>query len=228
MKRFFSIIALLLFSLCGNSQQLSQVAFSGGANFSSFGFLADQGLLIRISDEGRILEYGYEEQSLRSPGYYAPQLQPFAGRIDYYGAEADSVSRGKIKSIGTCYLTYYGHFETAEKIGKLKSIGSIMLDYYSNYENAAFKGKLRFIGSQLLDYYTPFENESFRGKLKAIGSTTITYHSSFDDKLIRGKIKSIGSVSYQWYTSLDRIGYGGGLKSGRQRQNISGVTFILW
>jgi hypothetical protein len=228
MKKLVLSTLLMFIGASIYSQQLSQVAFSGGANFSSFGFTAAQGLLIRISDDGKILEYGYEEQSLRSPGYYAPKLQPFMGRIDYYGTEADSVSKGKLKSIGTCYLTYYGAFETAEKIGKLKSIGSISLDYYSNYDNTAFKGKLRFIGSQLLDYYSPFENESLRGKLKAIGSTAIAYYSSFDDKLIRGKIKSIGSVNYQWYTSVDRVGYGGGLKSGLFRQNINGVTYILW
>lgn len=227
MKKNLSLISLLLLSFCTYSQQLSQVTFSGGANLTSMAFLADGEILIRISEAGKILEWGTEVQSLRSNNYYAPRLQPYSGRIEYYSQETDSVNRGKVKSIGPCSLTYYGQYETADKVGKLKSVGTISLDYYSNYDNITLKGKLKFVGNLMLEYYSSFDDEAFKGKLKAIGSTVITYYSYFDDKLIRGKIKSIGGVSYKWYTSTDGIGYGG-LKSGSQRQNISGVTYILW
>ena len=227
MKKAFSFIILLFLWCRTYSQELSQVTFSGGATLTSMAFLADREVLIRISEEGKITEWGIEVQSLRSNNYYAPRLQPYMGRIEYYGAEADSVNRGKVKSIGTCTITYYGQYETAEKIGKLKSVGIISLDYYSSYENNTLKGKIRLIGGQMLQYYYSFEDEAYKGKLKSIGSTAITYYSSFDDKFIKGKIKSIGGISYKWYTSTDRIGYGGGLKSGAFRQNISGVTYIL-
>ncbi|MDZ4795999.1 MAG: hypothetical protein SGI83_17090 [Bacteroidota bacterium] len=227
MKKLFSLIPFWLLSLSVYSQQLSQVSFGGGSSLSSLGFMTDQNVLIRISEEGKVMEWGIELQSERNANYYAPNLQPFMGRIDYYGPEADSVVRGKVKTIGTCLLTYYDQYETDNKIGKLKSVGTFSLDYYTNYDNVTQKGKLRNIGSLALDYYSSFENEGSKGKLKTIGSSAITYYSSFDDKMIRGKIKSIGPVSYQWYTSLDRIGYGGGLKTGSFRQNISGITYII-
>lgn len=226
MKKFFSATTVLLFSIWTYSQQLSQVTFSGGATLSYFTFITDQDVLIRISEDGKLMEWGTELRSERNNNYYAPRLQPFPGRVDYYGTEADTVIRGKVKSIGTCMLTYYGAYENDAKPGKLKSIGAVGLDYYTRFENAAFKGKLRFAGNLVLEYYPSLENEAFRGKLKAVGNTRIVYHSTFDDKLIQGKVKSIGMVAYNWGTSLDAR-YKGSLKSGLYRQNINGVTYIL-
>lgn len=227
MRQIFSVIPFLFFCVSTYSQQLSQVTFSGATTLSYYTFITDQDVLIRISEDGKVMEWGTELRSERSNNYFAPKLQPFMGRVDYYGTESDSVIRGKIKSIGTCMLTYYRAYEKDAKPGKLKSIGTVGLDYYTQFENAAFKGKLRFAGTLVLEYYPSLENEAIRGKLKSVGNTRITYHSTFDDKLIRGKIKSIGTVAYNWGTSLDPKGIGGSLKSGSYRQNINGVTYIL-
>jgi hypothetical protein len=228
MKKFFSALPVLLLAVCTYSQKLSQVNFSGATTLSYFSFITDQDVYIRISPDGKIMEYGMEFKSERNSNYYAPKLQPFMGRIEYYGPETtDSTYKGKIKSIGTCGLTYYGSYEKDDKPGKLKSIGSVVLDYYTQFENAAYKGKLRFAGTTVLEYYPSLENEAFRGKLKSVGNTLIKYHSTFDDKLIQGKIKSIGSVAYNWGTSLDPVGQKGALKSGSYRQMINGVTFII-
>ena len=227
MKQFFTITFFILIARCSDSQQLGQVSFSGGANLTSFALIGDDGVILRISVDGKILEWGYEIQSQRNSNYYAPGLQPYMGRVDYFGQESDSVFRGKVKSIGSLFITYFNQYETVEKIGKLKSVGIISMDYYSNYEDVTFKGKLKFIGSSLIGYYSSYEDEGFRGKLKIVGNSVINYFSIFDDKNIRGKIKNIGGVNFQWYTSLDRPGYGSGLKSGVYRQNINGVTYIL-
>jgi len=227
MKKFLIIIPVLLLAVCTWSQKLSQATFSGAATLNSFSFLTDQDVLIRISPDGKLIDYGMEMMSERNNNYYAPKLQPFMGRIDYYTQDADSVYRGKVKSIGTCVLTYYGAYEKDDKPGKIKSIGSVQLDYYTQFENAAFKGKLRFAGTVVLEYYASLENEAIRGKLKSVSNTVIKYHSTFDDKLIQGKIKSIGSVAYNWGTSLDPRGQKGALKTGSYRQIINGVTYIL-
>ncbi|MEI2737270.1 MAG: hypothetical protein V9F01_00630 [Chitinophagaceae bacterium] len=227
MKKLVVAISSLFLAGDTYSQELNQVTFASGTTLSYFSLLADREVLIRISDEGKILEWGTEVQSLRSNNYYAPRLQPYMGRVEYYGTEADSVSTGKVKSIGTASITYYGPYETEHKIGKIKSIGILSFDYFTNYDENSLRGKLKFIGGFMLEYYSSFENEAFRGKLKTVGSTGITYYSSFDDRLIRGKVKSIGTVNYQWYTSVDRIGYGGGLKSGLYRHNIGSVTYIV-
>jgi len=223
MEKFFTAVSFFLLTTCIYSQQLGQVTFSGGADLSYISFLTDQDVLIRITEDGKIIEWGKELLSDRY-NYYAPRLQPFMGRVEYYGPESDSVFRGKIKSIGTCVLTYYGSYEENNKVGKLKTVGTLILDYYSNFENITLKGKLRFIGNLILEYYSSFVDEAFRGKLRSIGNTPITYYSSFEDKYIKGKVKSIGSVSYTWYSSFDLRG---GLKSGLFRQNIGGVIYIL-
>ncbi|MFZ9387991.1 MAG: hypothetical protein ACO25B_08925 [Chitinophagaceae bacterium] len=226
-RRVLFILFFLVLSVAAFTQQLAQIGFSGGSQLSHISLLTDREVLIRLSDDGRVIEWGIEVQSLRASNYYAPRLQPYPGRVEYYGSEADSISRGKLKSIGSSVITYYGAWETPEKAGKIRSVGYLQFDYFTHYDNKAFRGRVKSIGNLWLTYYSTFDNEALQGKLKSVGSTQITYYSSFDDKFIRGKIKSIGPVSYTWFTSLDRTGFGGGLKSGPMRQNTGGVVYII-
>jgi hypothetical protein len=224
MKRRLLLISFLFIVTKSFSQELSLVIFSGGSTLSSFSFRTDQDIIIRISEEGKVTEWGNDP----GPGRYyndPRRLQPYLGRVEYFGQEYDSVLRGKIKSIGTCTFTYYDKYETAAKIGKLKTIGRLAVDYYDNYEDASLKGKLKLAGSFLFSYYSSFENEAFRGKLKSINNNIITYYSTFDDKAFKGRIKSIGSFEYVWYSSYDR--YQGGLKYGSVIQNVGGITYII-
>ena len=225
--RQFLLTLLLCAGFVVRSQELAQVSFSGGSSLSYFSLLTDREVLIRISSEGRILEWGIEVQSIRSGDYYAPGLQPYAGRVEYYGPEADSVSRGKVKSIGSSVITYFQAWETKDKVGKIRSAGRLFFDYYSTYDNKVLFGKIKMLGNLQLDYYSTFDDPAFQGKLRSVGSTAITYYSSFDDKFIRGKLRTIGAVNYNWYTSLDRQGSGGALKSGPLRQNTAGIVYIV-
>jgi len=209
-----------------HSQQLGQVTFAQGSNLSYFSFITDQGVLIRVSDEGKILEWGTEVMSDRY-NYFAPRLQPFMGRVDYYGAQDDSVFRGKIKSIGTAYVTYYDTFQVKSKIGKLRSIGNQYFDYFEYYEDKTLQGKIKSVGGLSIDYYRSYENESIRGKLKLVGSVPITYYTLYDDKVNAGKLRAIGSVKYSWYSLADRPDMRGALKSNNYRQVVSGITYIL-
>ena len=147
MKKFYSVIPILLLSACTYSQELNQITFSGGSSLSYFSLLSDREVLIRISVDGKIMEWGTEMQSLRNNNYFAPRLQPYLGRVEYYGAESDSISRGRVKNIGTVMITYYGSYETDYKIGKIRTIGSLLFDYYTNYDEKALRGKIRFIGN---------------------------------------------------------------------------------
>lgn len=220
---------LFFLSLClhGHSQELARVSFTGGSDLQYFTLVTDGNLLIRLSPDGHILEWGTEESSLRAPGSFAPRLTAYPGRVDYYGPEADSVSRGKVRSIGSALITYFPAWETREKIGKVRSAGRLFFDYYGVYDPQILQGRIRSIGSTALDYYSGFEDVSLRGKLKSVGSTVISYYQSFEDKYVRGRIRSIGNVLYTWYSSLDRQGTAGLLKSGPYRQNTGGVVYIL-
>ena len=148
-KRLLTV-PLLLLAFSTFSQELTHVTFSGATTFSYFTYTTDQGVQIRLSDDGKIIEWGMQAEALRY-NVYTPKLQPFLGRIDYYGAEADTIVRGKVKSIGTCMITYYDSYEKSTKAGKLKSLGSVRFDYYSDYENAALKGRIQTAGATLFN-----------------------------------------------------------------------------
>jgi len=227
MKTFFIFIFFLNISCFCTAQSLSQVLFSNGSGFSSFYFLTDQKVVIKVSQQGSIAEWGIEAGEGR---YYndPAKLQPYMGRVEYYGTQFDSSFRGKVKSIGTCPVTYYSSFERAELVGKIKSIGTMLFDYYPEFENELIKGKLKTAGPISFSYYSSFENESIKGKLKSVGANNITYFSSFDDKLIRGKIKSIGSYNYAWYTSFESNRFHGGLKTGSRYQMIDGINYVIF
>jgi hypothetical protein len=224
LKRTLLASSFLFIGSAAFSQELTHVFFSMGANFSSFSFRTDQGVIIRISDDGKLLEWGTDP----GPGRYyndPRRLQPYLGRVEYFGQDYDSLLRGKIKSIGTCTFTYYDKYETASKSGKLKTIGRSQVDYYDKYDDVSIRGKIKLLGSVMLSFYSSFDNEAFRGKLKSVKNIPVTFYSSFDDKALRGKLKSIGNYDYFWYASYDR--YQGGLKSGVVSPEINGITFYI-
>jgi len=227
MKRLFILILSLTIYSVAEAQSLRYVIFSSGADLSSLSFMTDQKIMIKLSQEGSIIEFGNEHEPGR---FYTPpgKLQQYMGRVEYYERQFDSILNGKIKSIGTTMIMYYGSFENAALVGKVKSIGTVWFDYYTDFENESVRGKLKSAGQKSFSYYTSFENEAYRGKIKSIAGNQITYYSTFDDKSIKGKIKSIGTFNYTWYTSLDRQGYQGSLKSGSQYQMIEGVTYVVW
>jgi hypothetical protein len=222
-KHLFACMLLMIVQ-SGNAQRLAQVSFTSGGKLTYFSVEVDQSTLIRMSEDGKLLEWGTEQLSDRG-NYYAPKLQPYMGRIEYYGTESDTLLKGKLRSIGTATITWYGAHEEESKRGKPKSIGNLQLDYYSRYDEKSMQGKLKMIGNLLLDYYRAYENETVRGKLKALGSTSLSYYTPFEDRYNAGKLKSVGSVPYTWYSEFDRAK--GALKSNNYRQNIGGVSFIL-
>lgn len=224
MRIYSPLIFFLLSTLDASSQKLAQVTFGQGGGLSYFSIATDQDVLIRVSAEGNILEWGTEVQAYYG-NYYAPRLQPFMGRVEYYGAEADSAFRGKVKSIGTCYLTYYGDYEEQHKRGKLKGMNLLQFDYYSQFDEKALQGRLRWIGALALDYYRSYEDEAVRGKLKSIGPLPVTYYTVFEDKYNAGKLKSIGTTPYHWYSQYD-LGRGA-LKSNSYRQFVGGILVVL-
>lgn len=225
-RRYFFISIFSLTAIFGYGQEIAQIQFNGGATLGAISLLTDGNVLIRVNEEGKIMEWGTEVQSFRNNNYYAPRLQPYPGRIEYYGNEADSINQGKVKTIASAYITYYPASETEFKRGKIRSIGRSFFDYFDGYENKLLRGRLKMIGGTNFQYYSNFDDQAIAGKVRAVGNTPILYYTSFDDKLIRGKIKSIGAVQYTWYTSMETQ-YGGGIKTGPFRASIGGILYIV-
>lgn len=228
MKHFRLYLLCLIAAIAAGeagAQELAEVNYREGKTLQSFAFRTDQNVIIRISEDGKLLEWG---NPWRLPGGHTPgKLETYPGRVEYYGNEYDSIFRGKVKSIGTTTIQYYPSSETAAKAGKVKFVGRTMLDYFDNYENTAYRGKLKSAGTTFLTWYPAYEDEAIRGKLKMLGSTSIAYYNSFDDKNIRGKLKSIGPYSFTWYTQTDSRGYPGTLKSGPQQVSLGNVLFQI-
>jgi len=65
MKRFFVSLSVMLLTVGSYSQELSYVTFSGGTTFSSFSFTTDQQIIIKISDDGKVLEWGNQQEGGR-------------------------------------------------------------------------------------------------------------------------------------------------------------------
>src|SRR5688500_18642085 len=110
MTRIIFSLSLLLISGLSSAQELSHIRFSGGTTLSYFAFITDQQVIIRISEDGKVLEWGTEYESWRYD-YQPGKLHPYLGRVSYYGSEGDSITKGKVKSIGTTMFNYYGASE---------------------------------------------------------------------------------------------------------------------
>ena len=124
MKRLLLLLTPILIYSTGYSQTLKFVSFSGGAEFSSLSFITNQKIIIKISQDGNVLEWGNEMEPGRfysEPG----RLQPYMGRVEYYVKQFDSILNGKLKSIGITSITYYGSTEKSAQVGKVKSIGNV-------------------------------------------------------------------------------------------------------
>src|SRR5436190_831794 len=120
MYKLFAAILFFCISTCISAQRLSQVTFRDATNFSYYSFRCDYDVLIRVTDEGRIIEWGIERRAERFD-YYDPKLQPYMVRIEYYTQVEDSAYRGKIKSIGSIVYTWYSSFDRSDQRGALKS-----------------------------------------------------------------------------------------------------------
>src|SRR5690349_20528688 len=107
MRKFIFLLFILIGSFIGNGQRLAQASFLDASNLSFLTVQDNEGLLIRLSVHGRLLEWGSEVMADRGY-YYAPKLLPYMGRIEYYGNDVDSAYRGKVKGIRTSSISYYG------------------------------------------------------------------------------------------------------------------------
>src|SRR5678815_2522924 len=83
MKQIFIVIAFVLFSPSSFSQKLSQVSLAGGY----ISILIDQNVLIRITPDGRLIDWGTELASQRTNSY-DPKLQPYLGSCLLYTSDA--------------------------------------------------------------------------------------------------------------------------------------------
>ena len=70
MKGLVLLLAPFLIYSTGYSQTLKFVSFSGGSEFSSLSFITNQKIIIKISQDGNVLEWGNEME----PGRFYSEI----------------------------------------------------------------------------------------------------------------------------------------------------------
>ena len=227
MKRLL-LIFLTVFSLSlVHAQKVNRVTLGMNGGPAVISFLIDDDVIVNVSLDGKVLDWGIESNITGRYGIVPGRLDKYMGMVEYYSADDNEASRGKVKYIGRTGFTYYSADENEVFKGKLKMVGTNLIDYYTTYDDVLMKGNIKNAGSTLLTYYGSFENEAYKGRLSSIGQTSISYYSSFDDVAIKGKLKSIDRFEFTYYNSFDKKEYRGIMKSGFQTQYINGINFIV-
>ena len=135
----------------GFAQKLAQIAIDNRSNSAMISFLVDETVLVNMSKDGNIIDWGIEYNTVRN-GMYPGRLLKYMGREEYYSSSDNEAYRGKVKYIGRTLITYYSSYENEEFRGRVKTIGPNFLDYYASYENNAFKGNLKNAGAISFTY----------------------------------------------------------------------------
>lgn len=227
MKKILFTISAALLLAPAFAQSVFKITLNSSGQTEAIAFEVEPNIIVNVSPEGNIVNWGYDVFKDRGGENFTGQLQPYVGRVDYYGPTDDEAIRGKIKSIGRTNITWYMSYENDAFIGKIKSIGTSMFTYYDPFEDASVKGKIKSVGGTQVGWYNSFNNEALRGKLQSFGSTQLSYYPSTDDKAYKGKIKSIGGNTFTYYSSFDRAEYRGQMKTGSQVYMSGGVKYFV-
>lgn len=226
MKKIGLVFIIAVCMLTSHAQTISKITIGNGGAFEKISFALDEYVIVNVSRDGNILDFGTDHY-LGQMENYQDRLDPFGGRVEYYGPNDNESFRGKIKSIGRTYFTYYASYDYEAVRGKLKSIGNLNLDYYLAYENEAYRGSIKNVGQSPVTWYGSSDNEGLRGKLRSFGNTQLNYYAAFEDKAYRGKVKSIDRFTYTYYSSLDRIEYRGAMKTGTMIVFANAVKYYV-
>jgi hypothetical protein len=197
------------------TQRVAKITIDNSGNSDIISFLVDETVIVNMSKDGRIIDWGIENNTLRT-NIYPAMLEKYMGKEEYYPPTDNEGYRGKVKYIGRTAFTYYTSDDDKSLRGKVKTIGTNVLDYYMPYDDPAFKGYLKDAGPVSFTYYRTFDNEAYKGKIKSVGGTTLAYYGTFEDKAYQGKIKNIDRSIFTYYSSYDRKEYRGILKTGSQ------------
>ena len=225
MTKLYFVLIFTFFVAPAFAQNLAQVTIDNRGKDDVITFLLDESLVLNITKDGKIIEWGTEYTNIRTGVY--PRLEKYMGREEYYPATANEAYQGKIKYIGRTLITYYTSDDNEIFKGKVKAIGNTLLYYYNTYDDAAFRGNLKNAGTVFFTYYSSFGDESYKGKIKSVGTTNISYYGSIDDKAYRGKIKNIDRNSFTYYSSYERPEYSGIMKTGSPMISSGSIKYII-
>ncbi|MEO8764396.1 MAG: hypothetical protein ABI416_08915 [Ginsengibacter sp.] len=207
-------------------QKVAKITIDNRGNADIISFLVDETVIVNLSKDGKIIDWGIENNTVRA-NIYPGRLDKYMGKEEYFPATDNEAYAGKVKYIGRTPFTYYTASDGESLKGKVKTIGTSLLDYYMPYDDPAFRGFIKTAGPVTFTYYRSFDNEAFKGKIKSVGATTLAYYGSFDDKAFKGKVKNIDRAAYTYYSSYEKKEYSGMLKTGSQILFSGDVKYFI-
>ena len=119
MKKLFLFIASVVLSAPLFAQSIYKITITNTGQVEAIAFEVEPSIILNISPEGNIVNWGYDVFKDRGGENYTGQYQPYVGRVEYYGPNDDEAIRGKIKSIGRTQITWYMSYENDAFIGKI-------------------------------------------------------------------------------------------------------------
>jgi hypothetical protein len=225
MRKIFFSLLIVFATLSVQSQRLNKIILTDKGATTTTCFLLNENVVIHITQEGQIGEWGVDLYADRPVDYVNRKITPYGGRVEYYTEKDNAAFRGKLKYVGNVMFTYYADFDEKSMVGKLKSIGTNNFSYYTEYDDPTAKGKIKSIGRMNFAFYSSFDNDAFKGKIRNAGTVGFTYYASTDDKAFAGKVKSMNNMPFTYYSSQERLK--GAQKSGNQLQVINGITYWI-
>ena len=120
MKKLTLILATTILSLNLFSQRLNKITISGNGSNSVYSFLLNENVILNVSQDGAIVEWGVDKYAGRPTDYIQRKLEAYGGRVEYYNQKDDSAYRGKIKFIGSIQIKYFASYDKADLVGKIK------------------------------------------------------------------------------------------------------------
>ena len=94
MKKVFSVIAVSLLFGTASAQRLNKIVLGYEGSSPIISYLVDEVITLNISTDGKIIDWGLENNTGRG---YPNRLFQYMGRIEYYDSNENEAYRGKLK-----------------------------------------------------------------------------------------------------------------------------------
>ena len=84
MKKLFLFLVIIIISVNLFSQRLNKITISGNGTSNVYSFLLNENVILNISQDGAITEWGVDKYAGRPIDYIQRKLEAYGGRVEYY------------------------------------------------------------------------------------------------------------------------------------------------
>ena len=96
MKKLSFTMSFILLLTSAFAQRLTQITLTNSVSSDIISFLVDETVIVNMSKDGKIIDWGVENNNLR-PNNYPGKLDKYMGLEEYYPSTENESYRGKVK-----------------------------------------------------------------------------------------------------------------------------------